>query len=160
VNFGTPVSARHWIGEHPSALELPWEVRSARLQSVADEVMQRVNRVMPVTPVPLVAAALLSLARDIVSRQDVLRRIEEFCNYLERADAKLVHAGNGAAVIMDHAERMLRLRRLVHFQGDSIVILPSQRPVLEFYANSVRHLLPATAAIPEGALLRLADVEI
>ncbi len=27
--------------------------------------------------------------------------------------------------------------------GETIVVMPKQRPLLEFYANSVAHLLPA-----------------
>ncbi len=28
--------------------------------------------------------------------------------------------------------------------GGTLVILPAQRPLLEYYANSIRHLLPGT----------------
>jgi hypothetical protein len=52
------------------------------------------------------------------------------------------------------------LRRLVHYQGDAMVILPSQRPLLEYYANSVRHLLPPAVRLPEGTLLRLSALDI
>jgi hypothetical protein len=34
------------------------------------------------------------------------------------------------------------MRRLVAREGDAFVILPSQRPLLEYYANSIGHLLP------------------
>jgi len=37
---------------------------------------------------------------------------------------------------------MLRMRRLVVDDGDSLVVLPRGRPLLEFYANSIAHLLP------------------
>jgi hypothetical protein len=37
---------------------------------------------------------------------------------------------------------MLALRHLVLRQGEEYVILPHQRPLLEYYANSIRHLLP------------------
>ena len=36
---------------------------------------------------------------------------------------------------------------LVVAQGESLVILPRQRPLLEYYANSIRHLLPAVQTI-------------
>ena len=37
---------------------------------------------------------------------------------------------------------MLRLRRLVVAEGASFVVLPKGRPLLEYYANSIAHLLP------------------
>jgi hypothetical protein len=37
---------------------------------------------------------------------------------------------------------MFRMRRLVIFQADEFVIFPNQRPLLEYYANSIRHLIP------------------
>jgi hypothetical protein len=36
---------------------------------------------------------------------------------------------------------MLRLRRLVVADGASLVILPRGRPLLEYYANSIAHLV-------------------
>jgi hypothetical protein len=40
---------------------------------------------------------------------------------------------------------MLRLRRLVVAEGDTLVVLPRGRPLLEYYANSIAHLLPIRA---------------
>ena len=44
--------------------------------------------------------------------------------------------------IWDRAWRMLRLRRLVVQDGETLVVLPRGRPLLEYYANSIAHLLP------------------
>jgi hypothetical protein len=37
---------------------------------------------------------------------------------------------------------MLRMRRLVIADGASLVVLPQGRPLLEYYAHSIAHLLP------------------
>ncbi len=34
------------------------------------------------------------------------------------------------------------MRRLVKRENGTFVIAPDERPLLEFYSNSVRHLLP------------------
>ena len=39
------------------------------------------------------------------------------------------------------------MRHLVVEQGNDLVILPSARPLLEYYANSIRHLLPPELVI-------------
>ena len=46
------------------------------------------------------------------------------------------------ADIWDRAWRMLRMRRLVVMDGDTLVVLPRGRPLLEYYANSIAHLIP------------------
>ncbi len=149
VNFGTPLSVRTWVAARPGVLGLERPERLARLESLAGEVMQRIESIMPVTPVPLVAAALLSFGRDLVRRDDLLERLDAYRDHLMTANAKLVHAEQGVLAILERARKTLDLRRLVVPEGESWVILPGQRPLLEFYANSIQHLLPARE-VPGG----------
>ena len=142
VNFGTPVSLRQWSSENPGTLLLPKQERLSRLHGLADEVMNRIAAIMPVTPVPLVSAALLSFGETMVKRSDLLDRIDEYRDHLIATDAKLVREERGADDILDRAWRMFRMRRLVVKEADRFVVLPKQRPLLEYYANSIVHLLP------------------
>jgi glycerol-3-phosphate O-acyltransferase len=142
VNFGTPLSIRAWVADRPGVLDLPREERLSHIQQLADTMLTRIADVIPVTPVPLAAAALLSFGETAVPRRALLDRIEEFRAHLIERDAKLVEAERGAEEILDRAWRTFRMRRLVLREGDTCVVLPSQRPLLEYYANSVRHLLP------------------
>jgi len=144
VNFGAPLSTRSWLAEHPGALDLPREERLPRVQELADTMLARIGDVIPVTPVPLAAAALLSFGETLVRRTDLLDRIDAYRDHLLARDAKLVHAERDAAAILERAWRTFRMRRLVAREGDAFVILPSQRPLLEYYANSIRHLLPGS----------------
>ncbi len=142
VNFGAPVSVREWSAQNPGVLENSRQDRLPRLQELADEIMSRIETIMPITPVPLVAAALLSFGETLIEREELLDRIDEYRDHLRRSGGKLVRQEQGAVAIMDRAWRMLKMRRLVVKNGGSYVILPHQRPLLEYYANSVRHLLP------------------
>jgi hypothetical protein len=63
-------------------------------------------------------------------------------------NAKVVRGGLRIDEVWDRAWRTFRLRRLVVAEGESLVILPRGRPLLEYYANSIAHLLPAAAAAP------------
>jgi len=54
----------------------------------------------------------------------------------------VVRGGARIGDIWDRAWRMLRMRRLVVAEGDSLVVLPRGRPLLEYYANSIAHLVP------------------
>jgi glycerol-3-phosphate O-acyltransferase len=142
VNFGTPISVREWAKTNPGVLEQKREERTPKLVILADAVLGRMADIMPVTPVPLVAAALLSFEETFVRRTDLLGRLDEYCEHLVATNRSLSPHDSDSEGILDRAWRMLTMRRLAMQEGDAIVVLPKQRPLLEFYANSVSHLLP------------------
>ena len=147
VNFGTPLSLRAWLAERaPDALSWPKERRLPVLDEFAREMLQRVGAVVPVTPVPLAAAALLSFEKSVISRDELLERMDALRDRLIDVNAKVVRGGLRIGEVWDRAWRMMRLRRLVAAEGNSLVILPRGRPLLEYYANSIAHLLPLRAA--------------
>ena len=152
VTFGTPVSARAWSAARPGVLDLPKDKRLPEVQRLADDLLARIAAVIPVTPVPLVAAALLSFGESVVRRKRLLERLVEYRDHLLSHGARLVHPERAAALVLERAWRTLRMRKLAVSEGDDLVVLPSQRPLLEYYANSIRHLLPrqerASAAHP------------
>lgn len=150
VNFGTPTSLRQWDAAHAGVLELEKAKRLPQLEGLAREVMDRIAAIIPVTPVPLAAAALLSFDRSVVRREDLLGRLEAYRDHLMATNAKLVHTEASPAAILERAWKTLGMRRLVMEEEASYVILPGQRPLLEYYANSVRHLLPVAERISEA----------
>jgi glycerol-3-phosphate O-acyltransferase len=160
VNFGTPLSVRSWVAERPGVLDLPREDRLPRMQELADTMLARIADVVPVTPVPLVAAALLSFGETLIRRMDLLDRVAWYREHLLERDAKLVHADRDAEAILERAWRTFRMRRLVAREGDAFVILPSQRPLLEYYANSIGHLLPAHVSAVEMHPARESDGDL
>jgi len=133
VNFGTPVSLRQW---------LPKERRLPELERLATLVMERIGAIVPVTPVPLAAAALLSFGQTVIPKHAVLERMEQLRDRLGTVNAKVVRGGARIHEVWDRAWRMLRMRRLAVEDGDTLIVLPRGRPLLEFYANSIAHLLP------------------
>ncbi len=143
VNFGTPLSLRAWLAAAPpGVLTWPRQRRLPELERLAEEMMRRIGAIVPVTPVPLAAAALLSFQQTVVPRDAVLERMDVMRDRLLEVNGKVVRGGAGIGDIWDRAWRMLRLRRLVVQDAASLVILPRGRPLLEYYANSIAHLLP------------------
>jgi len=142
VNFGTPISLKLWLASAPGVLELPKDRRLPELEKLAALLMERIGAIVPVTPVPLAAAALLSFEQTVIPKAAVLERMEQLRDRLGAVNAKVVRGGARIREVWDRAWRMLRMRRLVVEEGDSVVVLPRGRPLLEFYANSIAHLLP------------------
>ncbi len=157
VNFGTPLSLSAWAANHPGALELPKEERLPEVQRLADTLLARIAEIVPVTSVPLCAAVLLSFGETLVPRNRLLERLDIYRDHLLQREAKLVHAERDAEAIWDRAWRTFRMRRLVVREGDAYIILPSQRPLLEYYANSVRHLLPRERPVEQPHPAREVD---
>ena len=146
VNFGTPLSLRSWLASAPpDVLDWPKERRLPELEQLAREMVRRIGAVIPVTPVPLAAAALLSFEQTVVGRAAVLERMDVIRDRLRDVNAKVVRGGSRIDEVWDRAWRMLRLRRLVVAEGQSLVILPRGRPLLQYYANSIAHLAPIRA---------------
>ena len=146
VNFGTPLSLRAWLTTAPAGLlDWPRERRLPELQKLAGEMLTRIGAVIPVTPVPLAAAALLSFEKTVISRDALLDRMDVIRDRLRDVNAKVVRGGSRIEEVWDRAWRMLRLRRLVVADGGSLVILPRGRPLLQYYANSIAHLVPIRA---------------
>jgi glycerol-3-phosphate O-acyltransferase len=146
VNFGTPLSLKAWLATAPAGvLSWPRERRLPELDRLAREMMERIGAIIPVTPVPLAAAALLSFERSVIPYDALLERMDELRDRLHGVNAKVVRGDARIAEVWDRAWRMLRLRRLVVRHGASLVVLPRGRPLLEYYANSIAHLLPIRA---------------
>lgn len=148
VAFGTPVSVRQWLAGQPAGvLALPKAERLPHVQRLAEEMLGRIGAVIPVTPVPLAAAALLSFGASVVTRAELLERMDEIRDQLTERNAKVVRQELPLTEVWDRAWRMLSLRRFVVAEGERLVILPAARPLLEYYANSIRHLLPASLRV-------------
>ena len=143
VNFGTPLSVRSWLAAQATdVLAMPRQARLAHVQRLADDAMARVRLIVPVTAVALASAALLSFERHVVPLAELLERMAEFRDRLLEVNAKVVRADRSIEATWIIARRMFRMRHVVMVTGTSIAIMPRQRPLLEYYANSIAHLLP------------------
>ena len=148
VLIGEPIPLAPWFDELDrqgvDLYALPKPERLARVQALCDRVMSRIGELVPVTPVPLTCAALQSLDRDFVRRDELLGRMAELREVLaELNSAGLAEPGATAAVgeLFDRAYRVLRMRRVIARQGEGYLILPHGRELVSYYANSVAHLL-------------------
>jgi len=152
VNFGTPLSLRGWLARQDGdPLGLPKAERLPHVQRLADDVLARIAAVIPVTPVCLAAAALLSFERETVPVGEVLDRMRDYRDHLQETNAKLVRADRAIDETWERAMLMFRMRHTVHVEHDRVILMSRDRPLLEYYANAIRHLLPKSA-LPEGQL--------
>jgi len=145
VTIGEPISLATWFEERndygESLFEMPRHERLARVQLLCDSVMMKIGEIIPVTPVPLACAAIQSLDSDFVSRTRLLDRMSEMRDVLLELNARVIRAEGGIEETFDRAWRMLRMRRMLVRSGEGFAVLPDNRQLISYYANSVAHLL-------------------
>jgi glycerol-3-phosphate O-acyltransferase len=130
VTFGTPLSLR--------ALGQPTEINALSV-----ELMDRIEAAMPVLTVPLIAQAMLE--KD-VQTPDALRGAVEAL-LVRIPDENWAISKDDLAMEVDRAAKELADRGVIVLLDGVWTIGAGEQPVLEFYANSIRHLLRIDAAI-------------
>ena len=112
--------------------------------------MARIGELVPVTAVALACAAIQSFESDFISRAALLARMSEMRDVLLELNARVLTADRDIAETFDRAWRMLRMRRMLVQEGSGFAVLPGQRPLVSYYANSIAHLLgPFEAGVRE-----------
>jgi len=128
VSFGDPLSLTGFMqdGHQDPATDL------------GHVLMARIARVMPVTPVPLVAHALSQGVRSVVALEAVLRR------KIAEAEARgiVLHIPRGdISYAMEVGLRALMERDHVTRVGDRLSVSAEGAEFLNFYAASILHLM-------------------
>lgn len=127
VSFGSPVSLRALVkGKRKDVVE-----------RVGQELMQHVQQIVPVVPVPIVASILLK-SNGTMSRADVETQVADMIGALDHAHVHLPRADLTYAA--EVGLRMLTLRRAIVEEDGIITLNPKQTELLQFYANSIAHL--------------------
>jgi glycerol-3-phosphate O-acyltransferase len=145
VVIGEPLPLAPWLNaqdeETGGLFELPRADRLQRVQSLADSVMQRIGSIIPVTPVALACAALQSFDEAFVSHAQLVGRMSEMRDVLQELNARVLHREGNVEEVFDRAWRMLKMRRILVRVGNGYAVLPRNRELVSYYANSISHLL-------------------
>jgi glycerol-3-phosphate O-acyltransferase len=148
VIVGRPISIRSWFEANPGLFDLPRPERLARVQRLCDQVMSRIGALVPVTPVSLACAAIQSFDRDFIPRAALLERMSDMRDALVELNSRVVRHDRSIEATFARAWRMLSMRRVLVASGDGYAVLPRQRELVSYYANSIAHLLgPFEAAV-------------
>jgi glycerol-3-phosphate O-acyltransferase len=159
VMVGAPMPLTDWFTSNGDLFDLAKPERLSRVQALCDQVMSRIGRLIPVTPVPLACAAIQSFDRDFIPRADLLERMAEMQDALIELNARVIRYEGGIEETFDRAWRMLRMRRVLVESGDGYAVLPRQRELVSYYANSVAHLLgPFESAVRRRDALHAMEV--
>ena len=135
VSFGEPLSLAAFTANR----------KGDPTAAVGAELKRRIAAVVPVLPVPLVASALIDLAGP-VDRETLEAMAGERLKALKQSGAHIHVPREDVRYAVETGIRMFKLRRMVEEADGQFSIVESQRNVVAFYANSIRHLIDAAAA--------------
>ena len=144
VVIGEPWPVDHWLThlekQAVRLFDLERQTRLGHVQDYANSVMKKIGALIPVTAVPLACAALETFPTEVISRAQLLDRMKDLRDVLIEQGAHVIRSELDIAETFDRAYRMLRMRRIIARQGTGYVVLPHGRPLIAYYANSIRHL--------------------
>lgn len=132
VSFGAPLSLQGLRAETKGDLTIP----------LARTLNRRIGAIVPVLPVPLIS--WLFLTRGAMTRQDLG---EALCSLLERMPmANVQLPGDDPQKAITVALAHLTGRGFLTLESDLYRPVPDQTDLLQFYASSIKHLIPAPDA--------------
>ena len=141
VNFGTPLSVRAWASARGIDFEhLGRERRHAEIAALGHHLMAEVGRLIPVLPVPLVAAVLLNEPLRPYSLFDLKSAVGALVSRLEARGARLYVPRQDWDYAVTAGLRMLTQRHLVDEVDGLYSARSDEQPLLRYYANSIAHL--------------------
>lgn len=133
VAFGEPLSLRHFHGANGGVVA----------DALATEIMSRIQRAMPVLPVPLVTAILES--RDSLAEDELEAAFAAEVARLRAAGATVLIPENDG---VKSALAILRRRSMVAESDGRLRIAPGRESMASYYSATVRPLMDAGAEIP------------
>src|SRR4051812_13625334 len=145
VVVGEPFAVAPWLDDQDRSADdffaMQRSDRLARVQQLSDSVLEKIAAIIPVTSVTLACAAVQSFDGDFISHAQLIARMSEMRDVLRELNARVIHREGAVEEIFDRAWRMLDMRRILVRVGDGYSVLPGNRPLVSYYANSISHLL-------------------
>lgn len=179
VNFGKPLALAEMLNQHSedwskSAASDTSEDRPPWLPELVDDlgatIMRQINASAVVTPIGLIATALLGTPRQTMPLEDLKRQIEFFLALLDEQPFSefIVTPKEGVTEMIAHAQKLGVIKSEAHVMGDLIYMLERDAVLMTYFRNNIMHLFAIHSsvacafingqAINRSELVRLVDL--
>jgi len=171
VNIGEPIrldallDARKpdWRAGNGSEDDRPAWISNV-IDELGDTIMCEINAAAAVTPISLLAYALLSTPKQSMGEQELRAQLNLSVSLLKRFKySDLVTVPEWSAdEILDHGEKLQVVSRTAHPLGDVISMAEREAVLMTYFRNNIQHLfsIPASIACCFIQGRRLAHVEL
>ncbi len=146
VSFGHPVSLKEYLSERNNLdfRTLDKAERFAEIEKLGTALLNEVGRVVPALPVSLTAAAIPQSADTWISEFELKARVSNFIEHIERNGAHVHLPRMDRDYAVSAGIRMLILRHMIEEKDGLYRANPEELVLLNYYANSIVHLLPVS----------------
>ncbi len=144
--FGRPVSFVEWLRERDMDwMELDPGARYQALTEFGNGVMDNIRGLIPVTPVPVLCHVLRPYGESHVEEKELLAGFRARIEQAEDHDATIILPRNDSRLALLHALNQLVARKILfHHGGREYSVNPENAPLVDYYANTIEHLLDAS----------------
>lgn len=158
VSFGAPLHLDELLERHAprGPAGQPLVVRDERppwlaplVEDLAKRIMTNINSAAAVTPINLIALALLATPKQSMLETDLARQLELYASLMRQAPYSphvWVTDMDGTSMVR-HGERMGVLQRLRHPLGDVMQMTEQNAVLMTYFRNNVLHLMAVPSLI-------------
>jgi len=140
VNFGPYISMRQYCRQHGVCFNhLDRKDRFRQVENLSRTLMESIESIIPVLPVPLVAAVFVQQPQAALSTFDVEAHVNRLIDEIQAKGAPVFVSTRSRVQNIVSALNMLRIRRLVVESNGIYRADPQMLEVLSHYANSIDH---------------------
>jgi len=142
LSVGAPVSLREWLenrGFDPREVER--DARFAEVRVLADHLMERIADIMPVLPVPLMATVIRDRGDKGVTRTEARAAAFEILETLAARPGEPDIPRDDWEPAVELGVQLLIQRQMVRADNGRLRILEPRRHFVDYYANSIGHLV-------------------
>lgn len=140
INFGVPVSMREYCRKKGIRFDTSdAETRFADVESLGRELMQSVQQVLPVLPVPVVATLFVENPTRSFNAFEVEDRANAIIDDIRKQGGPVFVSSRSRVQNIISALHMLTIRHLVTESEGLYRAAPENLDVMAFYANSISH---------------------
>jgi glycerol-3-phosphate O-acyltransferase len=156
VNLGEPIALadildrheRHWrTRRFEDETRAPW--LAAAVDELAERIMRNINSAAAVTPINLLALALLATPRQALPEADLVRQLELYRSLLTSfpySNRVTVTALSGIEMLA-YGQALRLIEREPHHPGDIVRMTPENAVLATYFRNNVLHLLALPSLI-------------
>jgi len=140
VNFGKPISAKDYCSNQQIDFsQLAQDQRFECIAHLSESLMNEIRHVVPILPVPLMCETLLQQPTQWQSELALKTRAVQRIEQLQAAGAPINISASACEHVLMAALDMLVGRSFVEFENSLYRINLANRPLVEYYANSITH---------------------
>ena len=143
VNFGKRISAREYCRLNDIDFsQMERKDRFLEVEKISNRIMASIKSVIPVLPVPLVAAVFVKFPHDLLCAFDVEAHANRIIEKFQAKNAPVFLSTTSRVQTIVTALNMLRIRRLVIEKDGMYKADPEMLDILSYYAKSIDHYFP------------------